>query len=138
MFTFAVPIEAGRKVYEFDMQDVKCEPSANYDVILKPQTADATLDVHSVQVCKLIKANAIPLTPEEKKDTLTWAMDKWISGMMEACEGKVKAWDVVNEAISGADLDGDGIYDLVCMVLRTSSCSSTTTTLRATGITTRS
>ena len=112
VFTFAVPIEAGRKVYEFDMQDVKCEPSANYDVILKPQTADATLDVHSVQVCKLIKANAIPLTPEEKKDTLTWAMDKWISGMMEACEGKVKAWDVVNEAISGADLDGDGIYDL--------------------------
>ena len=112
VFSFAVPIEAGRKVYEFDMQDVTCEPGANYDVILKPQTADATLDVHSVQVCKLIKANAIPLTPEEKKDTLTWAMDKWISGMMEACEGKVKAWDVVNEAISGADLDGDGIYDL--------------------------
>ena len=112
VFSFAVPIEAGRKVYEFDMQDVTCEPGANYDVILKPETADATLDVHSVQVCKLIKANAIPLTPEEKKDTLTWAMDKWISGMMEACEGKVKAWDVVNEAISGADLDGDGIYDL--------------------------
>jgi GH35 family endo-1,4-beta-xylanase len=39
-------------------------------------------------------------------------MDKWISGMMEACDGKVKAWDVVNEAISGADKDGDGKYDL--------------------------
>ena len=59
VFSFAVPIEAGRKVYEFDMQDVTCEPGANYDVILKPQTADATLDVHSVQVCKLIKANKI-------------------------------------------------------------------------------
>ena len=56
--------------------------------------------------------NSIPLTPEEKKDTLTWAMNKWIDGMMEACDGKVVAWDVVNEAISGADTDGDGIYDL--------------------------
>lgn len=57
-------------------------------------------------------ANSIPLTPEEKKDTLTWAMNNWIAGMMEACEGYVTAWDVVNEAISGTDLDGDGIYDL--------------------------
>ena len=57
-------------------------------------------------------ANAIPLTPEEKKDTLTWAMDNWIKGMMEATAGKVSTWDVVNEAISGTDGDGDGKYDL--------------------------
>ena len=56
--------------------------------------------------------NSIPLTPEEKKDTLTWAMDRWISGMMEACEGKVKAWDVVNEAISGGNPDAEGVYAL--------------------------
>ena len=59
----------------------------------------------------------IPLTPEEKLDTLTYALDLWISGMMDACTSEdgvlqVKAWDVVNEAISGADSDGDGIYDL--------------------------
>lgn len=57
-------------------------------------------------------ANAIPLTPEEKKDTLTWAMDNWIKGMMEATGGYVTAWDAVNEAISGTDGDGDGYYDL--------------------------
>jgi GH35 family endo-1,4-beta-xylanase len=66
---------------------------------------------------KLIKTNTDPLTPQEKKDTLTWAMDKWIKGMMEACEGKVKAWDVVNEAISGGDptkgqIDAEGVYKL--------------------------
>jgi len=44
---------------------------------------------------------SIPLTDQEKKDTLTWAMDQWIKGMMEACDGKVKAWDVVNEPIAG-------------------------------------
>lgn len=58
------------------------------------------------------EATGIPQTPEEKKDTLTKAMDRWIKGMMEACQGKVKAWDVVNEAISGQDKDGDGYYDL--------------------------
>lgn len=39
-------------------------------------------------------------------------MDKWIKGMMEACGGKVKAWDVVNEAISGGGNDGEGNYTL--------------------------
>ena len=53
-----------------------------------------------------------PQTPEEKKDTLTKAMDQWIKGMMEATKGKVSAWDAVNEAISGVDGDGDGWYDL--------------------------
>lgn len=56
--------------------------------------------------------NSIPLTDKEKKDTLTWAMDKWIGGMMDACKGKVKAWDVVNEAISGGGNDGEGFYAL--------------------------
>lgn len=59
-----------------------------------------------------VPANTEPLTPEEKKDTLTWAMDNWINGMMEACGGYVVAWDAVNEAISGTDADGDGYYDL--------------------------
>ena len=56
--------------------------------------------------------NKIPLTPEEKKDTLTWAMGNWIAGMMEATDGYVTAWDAVNEPISGSDGDGDGFYDL--------------------------
>lgn len=113
---------------------------------------------------KLVSANSIPLTDQEKKDTLIWAMDKWISGMMEACDGKVKAWDVVNEAISGGDPDSEGVYALqhdngdannffwqdywailimsvllslrlVSMDLRISNSSLTTTTLRVTGTT---
>ena len=58
------------------------------------------------------KGNKKPLSPDEKKEALTPVLQKWIYGMMEATEGKVKAWDVVNEAISGADKDGDGFYDL--------------------------
>ncbi len=58
------------------------------------------------------KSNMKPLTPDEKKKALTPVLQNWIYGMMEATEGKVKAWDVVNEAISGEDKDGDGFYDL--------------------------
>ena len=54
----------------------------------------------------------IPLSQQERHDTLVYAMDKWIKGMMEACEGKVKAWDLVNEAISGGGNDGQGNYTL--------------------------
>ena len=56
--------------------------------------------------------STIPLTQEERHDTLVYAMDKWIKGMMQACGGKVKAWDVVNEAISGGGNDGQGNYTL--------------------------
>lgn len=34
---------------------------------------------------------------EEKKEILTNELERWIAGMMEATEGYVKAWDVVNE-----------------------------------------
>lgn len=54
----------------------------------------------------------IPLSQQERHDTLVYAMDKWIKGMMNACEGKVKAWDLVNEAISGGGNDGQGNYTL--------------------------
>ena len=56
------------------------------------------------------KGATVPLTKEEMHDTLVYAMDKWIKGMMEACDGKVKAWDLVNEAISGGGDDGQGNY----------------------------
>ena len=58
------------------------------------------------------KSNMKPLTPDEKKEALTPVLQNWIYGIMKATEGKVKAWDVVNEAISGEDKDGDGFYDL--------------------------
>lgn len=107
--TVSVPVSAGRQTVKLSMPNIV---GGNYDIILKPQTADATLDVHSVKVCQVKKSNTKPLTDEEKKEVLTPVMQNWIYGIMEATEGKVKAWDVVNEAISGTDKDGDGFYDL--------------------------
>lgn len=58
------------------------------------------------------KIKYVQQTKQEMHDTLVYAMDKWIKGMMEACGGKVKAWDLVNEAISGGGDDGWGHYVL--------------------------
>ena len=107
--TVKVPVSAGRHNVKLQMPNIA---GGNYDIILKPQTADATLDVHSVKVCQVKNLNSIPLTDEEKKNALTTAMGTWIDGMMEATDGYVTSWDVVNEALSGADKDGDGKYDL--------------------------
>ena len=107
--TVSVPVEAGQHVYKLKFPDVV---GGAYDVILKPQTAMVTLDVKSIAFKKIMKMNSVPMTPEEKHDTLVWAMDRWIGGMMQATEGKVKAWDVVNEAISGGNADAEGVYAL--------------------------
>lgn len=70
-----------------------------------------TLYIDDFEVYYTKSSNGIPLTPQEKSDTLTWAMNKWISGMMQATEGKVKAWDLINEAVSGGG-NVNGFYAL--------------------------
>lgn len=106
--TVSVSTTEGRHTYKYEMSGCA---GGNYDIILKPQTADATLDIHSVTVCQVKKLNSIPLTDEEKKDVLTTAMGTWIDGMMEATDGYVTSWDVVNEAISGKK-GADGFNEL--------------------------
>ncbi len=43
-----------------------------------------------------------PLTDEEKTEAVTAAMQEWVAEMISHTKGKVKAWDVVNEAIDDA------------------------------------
>ncbi len=106
--TVSVPVSAGRHTVKLQMPNIA---GGNYDIILKPQTADATLDVHSVKVCQVKNLNSIPLTDEEKKKALTTAMGTWIDGMMEATDGYVTTWEVVNEAIS-SKVGADGFNEL--------------------------
>ncbi len=51
------------------------------------------------------------MTPEEKRDVIYAALEKWIMNMMKTCAGRVKVWDVVNEPISGGR-NVDGYYEL--------------------------
>lgn len=107
-FTGSVLLKEGWTTARFKMT---LEQGGNYDFILKPETFNATLDLKSISVKKIVKMNSIPLTPQEKSDTLTWAMNKWVSGMMQATEGKVKSWDLINEAVAEAG-NVNGFYPL--------------------------
>ena len=85
---------------------------ANF-LLMQVNTVDFTGDVY-VKSIKFegYQGSTIPQTAQERHDTLVYAMDLWIKGMMEACDGKVKAWDLVNEALSGDGDDGEGNYEL--------------------------
>lgn len=53
-----------------------------------------------------------PLTAEEKTDTIQKEMVRWVDAMMEATRGEVQAWDLINEAVSGAGNVEGQYYDL--------------------------
>ena len=90
----------------------KCNGDNALRLLLNIGKYAGTLYIDDFEVYYTKSANSIPLTDEEKKSLLTDAMGKWIDGMMEATDGYVTSWDVVNEALSGGDLDGDGKYEL--------------------------
>lgn len=90
----------------------KCNGDNALRLLLNIGKYAGTLYIDDFEVYYTKSANSIPLKDEEKKSLLTDAMGKWIDGMMEATNGYVTSWEVVNEALSGADKDGDGKYDL--------------------------
>ena len=104
--------------YDFtaDWQDVVIEVKPTIDgnfVLLQVNTVEFTGEVYIKSIkFEGYQGKMIPQTKEEMYDALVGAMDKWISGMMEACDGKVKGWDLVNEAIGGGGDDGEGNYQL--------------------------
>ena len=117
---------AGANKYYFDNISLKingkeviengdCEDPSNTNSFRTKESRGATVPSrivdHYTQIVSM--EPTIPLTPEEKLDVLTTAMRTWIEGMMtEGTKGKVHAWDVVNEAISGGNPDSEGVYAL--------------------------
>lgn len=99
-----------------DWQEVKVSTTCTGDnatrLLFNVGDYEGTLYFDDVCLFYEEKTNVIEMTPEEKKDTLTWALDNWVKGMMEATGGYVTAWDLANETVSGVDNDRDGFYDL--------------------------
>lgn len=87
-----------------DWQDVSLRTTCNGDgatrMLFNLGSYAGTLSFESMEICYEKAANSIPLTDEEKEEKISNELKRWIYGMMQACEGKVTAWDVVNEAIS--------------------------------------
>lgn len=90
----------------------KCNGDNALRLLLNIGKYAGTLYIDDFEVYYTKSSNTIELTDEEKKNILTPVLQNWIDGMMEATDGYVTSWDVVNEALSGADNDGDGKFDL--------------------------
>lgn len=104
--TFSIPFTAE---WQEVSVDIKPELESSFMLLHIPNYI-GDVYIKSIKFEGNKNTKTIPQTAQEMHDTLVYAMDKWIKGMMEACDGKVKAWDLVNEAISGGGNDGQGNY----------------------------
>lgn len=77
-----------------------------------------TLYIDDVTFClKEDNSHTEEMPDEKKREVIYAALEKWINNMMEACAGRVKVWDVVNEPISGGNkdlgqVDSEGVFVL--------------------------
>jgi hypothetical protein len=55
--------------------------------------------------------NHRPQTPQEITDTINYAINTWCDGLMKYNEGRIKLFDLIDEAIDNKELE-PGIYDL--------------------------
>lgn len=56
--------------------------------------------------------NHRPQTPDELRDTISYALNAWCNGLMEINEGRIHSFDLIDEAIdTKAELE-NGMYDL--------------------------
>jgi endo-1,4-beta-xylanase len=75
-----------------------------------------TVYLDDITLCRKGTGGA-ELSDEEKKDTLTYELERWISGIMTECKDYVTAWDVVNEPMDDSNpyelktSDGDDASD---------------------------
>ncbi len=56
--------------------------------------------------------NHRPQTEQEKKDTLQYAINTWCDGLMKINEGRIKSFDLIDEAIDSKTELENGMYDL--------------------------
>ncbi len=109
---------------EYTLETVATKEDRNRFVISFGDYA-GTVYMDDITLCRVNPTGGgdqvIEKTPEEKRDTITTELERWISGMMEVSNGYVKAWDVVNEPMDdgnpyelktgeGRDLADDEFY----------------------------
>ncbi|MDE5693979.1 MAG: endo-1,4-beta-xylanase, partial [Duncaniella sp.] len=95
----------GSMAIDTDWNDITVKGTVNGDgatrILLNVGDYEGTIEIASMMIYYEKSANTIQLTPEQKAEILEAEMERWVSGMMAATQGYVKAWDVVNEPISG-------------------------------------
>lgn len=79
---------------------LRIEPARGSTVFVKKAQIGVLPDNHREQ------------TLEEKRDTLRWGMGAWCDGLMKNNAGRMKSFDLIEEALGTTTLDGSDILDL--------------------------
>lgn len=105
---FAIKAGGWRKVTIEDLKPAEgatagyfmIEGNLNADVYIKNAKAAHNPDNHR------------PQTEQEIKDTINYAIDTWCDGLMKYNEGRIKSFDLIDEALDTKILEGTDYYDL--------------------------
>ena len=97
-------------------QTVKVEwvpaKSATQGYLMLERNLNAILYIRNVKVSHT-PDNHRAQTAEEVKDTITYAINKWCDGLMEANAGRIKSFDLIDKPLDKKSLaDNPEIYDL--------------------------
>ena len=76
------------------------EGNLNADVYIKSVSVIHTPDNHR------------PQTEQERKDTINYALNAWCDGLMKINAGRIKSFDLIDEAIDTKATLDNGLYDL--------------------------
>lgn len=74
-------------------------------------TLGTTINIQKVEV-GYYPDNHVEQTPEQKKDTLMYALDRWCDGIMNINEGRIKMFDLIDEPIDSKSVLENELYDL--------------------------
>ncbi len=74
-------------------------------------TRKAVMYIQKVQV-GYYPDNHRPQTAQEKSDTINYALNAWCDGLMKINAGRIKSFDLIDEAIDANSTLENGMYDL--------------------------
>ncbi|MCR4916617.1 MAG: endo-1,4-beta-xylanase [Prevotella sp.] len=91
--------------------EAQSAPDATEGYLRIENTRSAVLYIQKVEV-GYFPDNHRPQTAQERTDTINYALNAWCDGLMKINEGRIKSFDLIDEAIdSKAELE-NGMYDL--------------------------
>ena len=102
------PIKAGK--WQKMVIEAKPAEGATYGYLMTEGNFNSAVYIKNVLVVHT-PDNHRPQTEQEKNDTINYALNTWCDGLMKINKGRIKTFDLIDEALDTKTLD-NGMYDL--------------------------
>ncbi len=89
----------------------KSAPDATEGFLEIEMVRGSSMNIQKVEV-GYFPDNHVPQTPEQKSDTIMYALNSWCDGFMKINEGRIKQFDLIDEPIDNTVVLESGIMDL--------------------------